>query len=203
LNFRLTGEACCGSKKRFGHRAVARRQFRFPEALRQLVHQPTRAVRTRHPETPEIALFAPRRRFSPTLDHRSEAHPHASDRSSVLDTAFRYTAMIARLAARSHQAVSTFPAYTCKTRPGVLRDPFGFTSSHLTAPSGPAKLPLCASPVALPDSRTLRFAPCRRSPPGPLDPSGSQHPARAQPEKLTNLGYPTLPSLPAAAAITC
>jgi hypothetical protein len=117
-------------------------------------------------------------------------HALHSDRSLVLNAAFRSTAMMFRVATDPHSHVDV-PGLHLKTRPDLLLRPFGFPLPVLSAFSNPVSRYLCVSPVAQFDLRTLRLPPCRRSPPGPCDPSGSLRSTRLQPEKLALAGRPS------------
>lgn len=118
----------------------------------------------------------------------AQAHlsPH-SDRSLVLNAAFRSTAMMFRVATDPHSHVDV-PGLHLRTRPVLSLRPFGFPLPVLAGSFNPVSRHLCVSPVAQFDPRTLRLPPCRRSPPGPCDPSGSLRSTRLQPEKLTIAG---------------
>ena len=88
-------------------------------------------------------------------------------------------------------AGSTLPAYIFETLLKPIPDPFGF---ELLPPSGlfiagPGRNHR-AKPVARVDLQGPRLSSNRRSPPGPLDPSGSVRSARLQPGMLALTSCP-------------
>jgi hypothetical protein len=90
----------------------------------------------------------------------------------ILNAAFHYPAMIACLAADPHNRIDV-PGLHLRTRPGISAESVRLPAPGLARFLYPVKHDHCASPVILSESRPLRWFPCRRSPPGPLDPSGS------------------------------
>jgi hypothetical protein len=96
-----------------------------------------------------------------------------SGRSPLFDTAFRSPAARAGFATRPRSRVNA-PGLHLQSDPKTFPSPFGFT---LPPPSGLlldlARRVRRVKPVARFRSRISRLRPDSRSPPGPLDPSGS------------------------------
>jgi len=125
-----------------------------------------------------------------------------SDRSPLLDAAFRSPAARANLATGSRSRVDV-PGLHLRSRPEARPNPFG---PRLPLPSG---LLFASRARSTPETRcrglirfqisfrTSRLFPNRRSPPGYFYPSGSKRSARLHSGNACLYRSPDLPSLPA------
>jgi len=133
---------------------------------------------------------APRRLYYQAADQSSSAYPLSnSGRGLPLDTAF-HSPTAEPASRRVSTAGSTLPAYTFQGRAGFSADPFGFplpASPGFFARRGAIS---AGRPLSASDSTAFRLTSDCRSPPGLLNPSGSQHATRTHAEQPTITNRP-------------